>query len=72
MSAYSTLHYTPEGARDTLKRFIDECHDNKILERLMDIALDQQLYNCIIIPAAFADQHDKERGQWGNKVIRGN
>lgn len=67
MGAHSTLHYTPNGARDVLKDFVDECQDNKMLERLMDICLDQQLYNCVIIPLAFADNFSK----WDEKVIRG-
>jgi hypothetical protein len=57
MSAYSTIRFSREKAIDYLKSKLDEPHlTNKMLEDLMDVVLDEQLYNCII--SDFPDGED--------------
>jgi hypothetical protein len=49
MGAHSTLRFTREKALEYVKFKLDEPHfPNEELERIMDILLDKQLYNCVI------------------------
>ncbi len=49
MGAHSTLRFTRERALEYAKTKLDEPHlPNETLARVMDIFLDEQLYNCVI------------------------
>ena len=57
MSAYSTLRFTREKALEYVKSKLEEPHfPDAELERIMDILLDSQLYNCII--SDFPDEYE--------------
>jgi len=49
MGAHSTLRFTREKALEYIKTKLEEPHlSNNKIESIMDIFLDEQLYNCII------------------------
>lgn len=53
MGAHSTITYTGAAAREAITEALPDL-DIKTLERLMDVILDQQLHNCVIVPASVA------------------
>lgn len=59
MSAYSTIRMTREKAISHIEMKLKEPHlPNSVLELIMDMLLESQLYNCIITDACFLDEDE--------------
>lgn len=58
MGAHSTLRLTRENALEYIKTKLEEPHlSNNKIELIMDVFLDEQLYNCVI--SDFPDDIDR-------------